>query len=127
MTVRVENSYTMMGWQLQSCGWKNRMIQRRNLPLCIACCFLFLIHGLSGQTLQIIDAEGRSSTLTAAQITGSPHVTVSVQDHDVPAHFEGVSLAAVLSSAGIQLGDKLVTYAILWAHVNRALSGRLLT
>jgi hypothetical protein len=97
----------MMGWQFQSCGWENRMIQRRNLPLCTACCFLFLIPGLSAQTLQIIDAEGRSSTLTAAQITGSPHVTVSVEDHDVSARFEGVAVATLLSRAGIQLGDKL--------------------
>jgi hypothetical protein len=32
---------------------------------------------------------------------------VTAQDHDAVAHFEGVSLAALLTSAGIQLGDKL--------------------
>jgi hypothetical protein len=83
------------------------MIQRRNLPLCTACYFLFLIPGSSAQTLQIIDTEGHSSTLTAAQIGDLPHVTVSVQDHNVPARFDGVSLATVLSRAGIQLADKL--------------------
>jgi hypothetical protein len=72
-----------------------------------ACYFLFLIPGLSAQTLLIIDKEGRPSTLTAEQIGDLPHVTVSVQDHNVPAHFDGVSLATVLSGAGIQLADKL--------------------
>jgi len=48
--------------------------------------------------LQIINAEGHSITLTAAQIAASPHVTVNVQDHDVPAQFQGVSLATLLSS-----------------------------
>jgi hypothetical protein len=30
-----------------------------------------------------------------------------VLDHDAPAQFEGVSLASLLSTAGVQLGDKL--------------------
>ena len=36
-----------------------------------------------------------------------PHVTVDVRDHDKAAQFEGVPLAALLSMAGIQLGDAL--------------------
>ena len=57
--------------------------------------------------MQVIDAAGHSATVTAAQIANSPHVTVKVQDHDAPAQFEGVPLATLLSTAGIQLGDKL--------------------
>jgi hypothetical protein len=36
-----------------------------------------------------------------------PRSTVKALDHDKPAEFEGVSLASLLSLAGIQLGDKL--------------------
>jgi hypothetical protein len=57
--------------------------------------------------VQVVDAAGHSTTVTAAQIASAPHVTVDVKDHDTPAQFEGVPLAALLSSAGIQLGDKL--------------------
>ena len=83
------------------------MTQRQYMLVCTACWFLFFIPRLPAQTLQIINAEGHSITLTAAQIAASPHVTVNVQDHDVPAKFQGVSLATLLSSASIQLGDKL--------------------
>jgi hypothetical protein len=74
--------------------------------LYIACYFFF--SGLGwGQSLQIIDAAGHATTVTAAQIVSLPHVTVNVKDHDTAALFDGVPLATVLSSAGIQLGDKL--------------------
>ena len=52
-------------------------------------------------------ADGTSTTLTAAQITALPHVTISVKDHDTPAQFEGVPLAAVLALAGVQLGNSM--------------------
>lgn len=83
------------------------MSQRRYLPGLVAFCCLLFAHGLWAQTLQIIDAEGHSTTITAAQIAGSPHVTLNVLDHDVPAQFGGVPLATLLSIAGVQLGDKL--------------------
>jgi hypothetical protein len=83
------------------------MAQRRYLLTCIACCFLCFVAGSTAQTLQIISADGQSTTLTAAQIAGLPHITVSVNDHDVPSQFEGVPLATLLSNAGVQLGDKL--------------------
>ena len=93
------------------------MIQRRYLAVCVAFCFLLVVSGLSAQTLQVINTDGHSTTVTAAQIAASPHVTVSVRDHDVVAQFEGVPLAAALSMAGVQLGDKLrgprVTEALL--------------
>jgi hypothetical protein len=75
--------------------------------LAVPCCLLLFIPAVSAQTLQIIDAEGHSSTLTAAQIAGLPHLAVTAQDHDAVAHFEGVSVATLLSGAGILLGDKL--------------------
>jgi hypothetical protein len=62
---------------------------------------------VSAQTLQIIDAEGHSTTLTAAKISSLPHVTVNAHDHDTPAQFEGVPLSALLAAAGIPLGDSL--------------------
>ena len=83
------------------------MAQRRFLLVCVACFFLCFVAGSSAQTLQIINTDGQATTLTAAQIASSPHVTVNVKDHDVPAQFEGVPLATLLSSAGVQLGDKL--------------------
>jgi hypothetical protein len=83
------------------------MTLRRYAFFCAACCLLFFISGAFAQTLQIIDAEGHSSTLTAPQIAASPHVSVTAHDHDAAAHFEGVSVAALLTSAGIQFGDKL--------------------
>ena len=70
-------------------------------------CFILLVTGLSAQTLQIIDADGKSTTLTAAQISNLPRVSVNTVEHDVPAQFEGVSVASVLAIAGIQMGDKL--------------------
>jgi len=73
----------------------------------VACGLLWLSSGAWGQTLQVIDAGGHASTLTAAQIAALPHVSVSATDHDKTAQFEGVALAALLSQAGIQLGDSL--------------------
>ncbi len=83
------------------------MAQRRYRLICVACCFLYFAAGLAAQTLQIVTANGLSTTLTAAQLASSPHVTVSVKDHDVATQFEGVPLARLLAGAGVQLGDKL--------------------
>ena len=83
------------------------MTQRRYLLVSVAYFFLFFVSGLAAQTLQLINTDGQSTTLAAAQIAKLPRVTVSVKDHDVSAQFEGVALATLLSSAGIQLGDKL--------------------
>jgi len=69
--------------------------------------FLFFLPALSAQTLQVINLDGHSTTLTAAQISSLPHVTVDARDHDGPAQFQGLPLSAILSSAGIQLGDSL--------------------
>jgi len=85
----------------------SRMTPLRSLSICFLGTFLLLTPTLSAQTLQIVDAEGHSSTLTAAQIANLPHVKVDTSDHDTPTQFEGVPLSSVLSSAGIQLGDAL--------------------
>ncbi len=78
---------------------------------CRILCALFFVAvaaaGLHAQTLQVINADGHSTTLTAAQIASLPHVTVEVSDHDTPAKFDGVPLSAVLSLAGVPLGDTL--------------------
>ena len=83
------------------------MSQLRNWFLCITCYFFLFGLALWAQTVQVIDAAGHSTTVTAAQIAGAPHVTVEVRDHDTPAQFQGVALSTVLSTAGIQLNDKL--------------------
>lgn len=75
--------------------------------VCVSCCFFFFGFGLWAQSLQVIDVEGHSTTVTAAQMAGAAHVTVNVKDHDTPATFDRVPLATLLSTAGIQLGDKL--------------------
>ncbi len=59
------------------------------------------------QTLTITTADGHSTILSAAQIASLPHVAISTDDHGTAAKFEGVPLAAVLTTAGIQLGDTL--------------------
>src|SRR5258708_22994675 len=59
------------------------MTGRRKRLFCTICCFYLVVTGLSAQTLQVIDREGHTTPL------------------------EGVSLASLLSSAGVQLGDKL--------------------
>ena len=80
---------------------------RRYLAVSAVCCFLLFVAGLSAQTLQIINAEGHSTSVSAAQIATAPHVTVEVRDRDVPARFEGVPVSALLSIAGIQLVDTM--------------------
>jgi len=79
---------------------------RSQLP-CLACCLLFFDAALWAQTVQVIDAQGHSTTITAAEIGNIAHATVSVRDHDAPAQYQGIPLAALLAMAGIQLGDKL--------------------
>jgi hypothetical protein len=59
------------------------------------------------QSLQVTRADGTSTTLTAAQISALPHVTVSTKDHDTPAQFEGVPVSAVLALVGVQLGSTM--------------------
>ena len=47
---------------------------------------LLLSLGLSAQTLQIIDTEGHSTTVTGVQIAKTQRVTVNGRDHDTPAN-----------------------------------------
>ena len=83
------------------------MLLKRYSLLWIGVLWFSFIPGSKAQTLQVIDATGHSTVLTKAQIAAMPHETVNVHDHDVAAQFEGVPLATLLSSAGIELGDKL--------------------
>lgn len=83
------------------------MLRTRFSLLWIAIYWLVFIPSLKAQTLQVIDADGHSSAFTRAQVAAMPHKTVDARDHDIPAQFEGVPLATLLSAAGIQLGDKL--------------------
>ena len=93
------------------------MTRRRYPSVHVASCFFLFVAGVSAQTLQIINAEGRSTSISVAQIANLPRVTVEVRDHDIPARFEGVPVAALLTMAGIQLGDTMrgrrMTEAIL--------------
>jgi hypothetical protein len=84
------------------------MTKPRYVFVCaVAWCLLFLIPEALAQTLQIIDTDGRSTTISKAQVASLSHTTVDVRDHDKPAQFEGVPLAPLLAMAGIQLGDSL--------------------
>ncbi len=81
---------------------------KRRCPFgCAFACFLLALPGLMAQTLQVVNEEGHSATIMAAQLAVLPHVTVNVRDHDKDAQFEGVPLATALSMTGIQLGDSL--------------------
>ena len=75
--------------------------------LVLALCLLFCALGVTAQTLQITDAQGHTTSLTPEQLAKMPHVTVNTKDHDTPALFAGAPMAAVLSSAGITMGDTL--------------------
>jgi hypothetical protein len=44
------------------------MTRRRILLTSIVCCFLLFVPGLTAQTLRVINTDGRSTTLTTAQI-----------------------------------------------------------
>src|SRR5713101_9736134 len=81
---------------------------KRRCPFgCAFACFLLALPGLMAETLQVVNEEGHSATIMAAQLAVLPHVTVNVRDHDKDAQFEGVPLATALSMTGIQLGDSL--------------------
>jgi len=85
---------------------------RRLRSISFSICLLLFVAGLSAstlsaQTLQVVDADGHSTTLTAAQIANLPHVAVDARDHDGDARFDGVPLSALLPAAGIPLGDTL--------------------
>jgi hypothetical protein len=82
-----------------------RSIVRRALGCLLISVWMSL--AARAQTLQIIDADGHATAVTAAQIANLPHHTIDVRDHDKPAQFEGVPLAALLAMAGIQLGDAM--------------------
>jgi len=82
-----------------------RSIVRRALGCLLISAFMSL--AARAQTLQIIDPDGHATAVTAAQIANLPHHTIDVRDHDKPAQFEGVPLAALFAMAGIQLGDAL--------------------
>jgi hypothetical protein len=83
------------------------MKQRRYLVICSVLYLQLFAIGQSAPTLQVINLDGHSTSLTAEQIAKLPHVTVSARDHDSPAQFDGVPVSALLSTAGIQLGDSL--------------------
>jgi hypothetical protein len=83
------------------------MIQPKHRLHCGLGVLLLFTCGLGAQTVQIVDAEGHSATVTATQMAKAPRITVRVNDHDTPAVLEGASLAAILSLGGIQLGDTL--------------------
>jgi hypothetical protein len=83
------------------------MARPRSLVISIFCSLLLFVSGLIAQTLQVVNTGAHATTLTAAQIANAPHVAVEAHDHAGAAHFEGVPLSAVLSLAGVQLGDTL--------------------
>ena len=59
------------------------------------------------QSLTITNSDGRSTTISAAQIASAARVSAPVDERGSPARFEGVPLSAILTMAGVQLGDSL--------------------
>jgi hypothetical protein len=97
---------------------KNRITQRPYALARLVCCLLILLLAAGAfapeafaQTPQlaiiVINSEGHSTNITAAQIEKLPHITVDTLDHDKPARFEGAPMSAVLTMAGVQLGDTM--------------------
>jgi len=82
------------------------MRKRRILLFGIVFCLVLVAPALA-LSLQVLDIEGQTTTLTALEVLNMPHTTVKVIDHDGPAQFEGIPLANVLASAKIQLDDTL--------------------
>jgi len=83
------------------------MKPRRLQWLVVALCLFFCVLGVSAQTLQITEGQGHVTSITPEQLAKMPHVTVDTKDHDAPAQFEGVPMAAVLGAAGVTMGDTL--------------------
>jgi hypothetical protein len=69
--------------------------------------WFLLSFGVHAQIVQLIDPDGHSIGLTAAQIAKAPRTTVNVIDHDKPANFEGVSLSELLPVAGVPISSKM--------------------
>lgn len=78
---------------------------RENLLLSLI--VLTLSFELPAQSLQVVDLEGHTVAVTAAQIAKAPRTTVNATDHNKPAAFEGVTLAALLAAAGMLLSDTM--------------------
>lgn len=82
-------------------------LQRFRLCLAAAVFALAMVPVLCAQAVQVTRADGTFTSLTAAQIAALPHVSVSVKDHETPAQFDGVPLAAVLKLAGVVSDGKM--------------------
>jgi hypothetical protein len=82
-------------------------VRRYALRVAIVALVLAVAPLLWAQSLQVTRADGTSTTLTAAQLSALPHVTIATKDHDTPAQFEGVPVSAVLALAGVQLSNTM--------------------
>jgi hypothetical protein len=99
------------------------MTRRGHALIRVFFCSLLFVSGLTAQTLQVINADGHAVTLTAAQIANAPHITVNASDHSIAVQFEGVPLSALLSLAGIQLGDAMRGHRMTEALLVEAADG----
>jgi len=71
----------------------------------VALCALFVAPAVWAQSLQVTRADGSTTTVTAAQVTALPRLSITAKDHDTPAQFDGVPLAEVIKLAGIETGS----------------------
>jgi len=80
----------------------------RSYPIALLLAFLAgCAARATAQSLTVTNTDGHATTISAAQLASATRVSVSVDDHGTAARFEGVSLATVLTMAGVQLGDSL--------------------
>jgi len=82
-------------------------VQRFSLALVLCA----LAPGLTAQSLQVVRADGTSTTLTAAQIAALPQVTVNVRDHDKPASFQAFPGRPCFPSPECSLGPGCAVHA----------------
>jgi hypothetical protein len=62
-------------------------------------------------TILVQGVDGKSVTLSAADLAKLPQQTVKTSDHEPPVTFQGVRLSDVLAKVALPLGDKFHTTA----------------
>ena len=80
------------------------MVSARIIPLFSAVAFAAFCQSPS---LTVDGGNGKTITLTAADLSKLPQQTIKTTDHDTPATFEGVLLSDVLAKVDVPTGEKL--------------------
>jgi hypothetical protein len=106
MTARPDCALDIIGSRLH-CIPETLMFRRIPSSLLIFLCLSAFAIGQAAPAVQVVTADGHSTSLNSVQIASMPHITVSATDHGTAAEFSGVPLSALLTSSGVSLGDSL--------------------